>query len=139
MNVALRPAWAFRSIAVLDSVEVPPEVDCPLSGLTVFHDPVGRQHGRPRGIPQKVTPTVATMILSMKAEKKKKGAHIARELRLSRQTIYEGLTAYPYKVSPKRTRRAKPGRANPTPAPVEHLHPDFLHLHADADPLDAGV
>ena len=46
--------------------------------------------GRPRGIPQKVTPTVATMILSMKAEQRK-AAVIARELRLSRQTVYEVL------------------------------------------------
>lgn len=46
--------------------------------------------GRPRGIPQKVTPTVATMILKMKAEKRKVVV-IARELNLSRQTIYEVL------------------------------------------------
>jgi len=46
--------------------------------------------GRPKGIPQKVTPTVATMILSMKAEQRK-AAVIARELRLSRQTVYEVL------------------------------------------------
>ena len=46
--------------------------------------------GRPRGIPQKVTPTVEKMILSMKAEQRKV-AVIARELRLSRQTVYEVL------------------------------------------------
>ena len=46
--------------------------------------------GRPRGIPNKVTPTVATMILKMKAEKKKI-AVIARELNLSRQTVYDVL------------------------------------------------
>jgi DNA invertase Pin-like site-specific DNA recombinase len=46
--------------------------------------------GRPRGIPNKVTPTVAGMILQMKAEKKKI-ALIARELNLSRQTVYEVL------------------------------------------------
>ncbi len=46
--------------------------------------------GRPKGIPQKVTPTVERIILSMKAERKKV-AHIARELRLSRQTVYEVL------------------------------------------------
>ncbi len=46
--------------------------------------------GRPRGIPNKVTPTVAGMILQMKAEKKKVTL-IARELNLSRQTVYEVL------------------------------------------------
>lgn len=46
--------------------------------------------GRPRGIPQKVTPTVAGMILKMKAENKKV-THISKELRLSRQTVYEVL------------------------------------------------
>ncbi len=46
--------------------------------------------GRPKGIPNKVTPTVATMILQMKAERKKV-AHIARELNLSRQTVYDVL------------------------------------------------
>jgi hypothetical protein len=46
--------------------------------------------GRPKGIPNKVTPTVATMILQMKAERKKVTL-IARELNLSRQTVYEVL------------------------------------------------
>ncbi len=46
--------------------------------------------GRPKGIPNKVTPTVETMILKMKSEKKKV-AMIARELNLSRQTVYEVL------------------------------------------------
>ncbi len=46
--------------------------------------------GRPKGIPTKVTPTVAGMILKMKAEKKKI-AVIARELNLSRQTVYDVL------------------------------------------------
>jgi DNA invertase Pin-like site-specific DNA recombinase len=46
--------------------------------------------GRPKGIPNKVTPTVATMILQMKAERKKV-ALIARELNLSRQTVYDVL------------------------------------------------
>jgi len=46
--------------------------------------------GRPKGIPNKVTPTVAGMILQMKAEKKKV-ALIARALNLSRQTVYEVL------------------------------------------------
>ncbi len=46
--------------------------------------------GRPKGIPNKVTPTVQTMILKMKREKKKV-AMIARELNLSRQTVYEVL------------------------------------------------
>ncbi len=52
--------------------------------------PVVNKGGRPKGIPQKVTPTVATMILKMKAEKKKV-THISKELRLSRQTVYEVL------------------------------------------------
>jgi DNA invertase Pin-like site-specific DNA recombinase len=52
--------------------------------------PVVNKGGRPRGIPNKVTPTVATMILQMKAEKKKI-AVIARELNLSRQTVYDVL------------------------------------------------
>jgi len=52
--------------------------------------PVVNKGGRPRGIPQKVTPTVEKMILSMKAEQRKV-AVIARELRLSRQTVYEVL------------------------------------------------
>jgi hypothetical protein len=46
--------------------------------------------GRPKGIPQKVTPTVETMILKMRAEKRKVVV-IARELNLSRQTVYEVL------------------------------------------------
>ncbi len=46
--------------------------------------------GRPRGIPQKVTPTVQSMIFSMKAGSRPV-AHIARELNLSRQTVYEVL------------------------------------------------
>ena len=52
--------------------------------------PVVNKGGRPKGIPNKVTPTVQTMILKMKTEKKKV-AHIARELNLSRQTVYEVL------------------------------------------------
>ncbi len=51
--------------------------------------PVINKGGRPKGIPNKVTPTVAGMILQMKAEKKV--AVIARELNLSRQTVYEVL------------------------------------------------
>lgn len=50
--------------------------------------PVVNKGGRPKGIPQKVTPTVAGMILKMKAEKKRV-THISKELRLSRQTVYE--------------------------------------------------
>jgi hypothetical protein len=46
--------------------------------------------GRPRSIPTKVTPTVAGMILKMKAERKKVTV-IARELNLSRQTVYDVL------------------------------------------------
>ncbi len=46
--------------------------------------------GRPKGIPNKVTPTVASMILKMRAEKKKVTL-IARELNLSRQTVYDVL------------------------------------------------
>jgi hypothetical protein len=52
--------------------------------------PVVNKGGRPKGIPNKVTPTVATMILQMKAERKKVTL-IARELNLSRQTVYEVL------------------------------------------------
>ncbi len=52
--------------------------------------PVVNKGGRPKGIPQKVTPTVEKMILSMKGEQRKV-AVIARELRLSRQTVYEVL------------------------------------------------
>jgi DNA invertase Pin-like site-specific DNA recombinase len=52
--------------------------------------PVVNKGGRPKGTPNKVTPTVANMIVQMKAEKKKV-AHIARELNLSRQTVYEVL------------------------------------------------
>lgn len=52
--------------------------------------PVVNKGGRPKGIPNKVTPTVQTMILQMKAERKKV-AVIARELNLSRQTVYEVL------------------------------------------------
>ena len=49
--------------------------------------PVVNKGGRPKGIPNKVTPTVAGMILKMKAAKKI--AVIARELNLSRQTVYD--------------------------------------------------
>jgi DNA invertase Pin-like site-specific DNA recombinase len=52
--------------------------------------PIINKGGRPKGIPNKVTPTVATMILKMKGEKKKVTL-IARELNLSRQTVYEVL------------------------------------------------
>jgi DNA invertase Pin-like site-specific DNA recombinase len=52
--------------------------------------PVINKGGRPKGIPNKVTPTVQTMILKMKGEKKQV-ALIARELNLSRQTVYEVL------------------------------------------------
>lgn len=52
--------------------------------------PVVNKGGRPKGTPNKVTPTVEKMILSMKAEKRKV-SEIARELRLSRQTVYEVL------------------------------------------------
>ena len=52
--------------------------------------PVINKGGRPRGTPNKVTITVAGMILSMKAARKKV-AHIAKELNLSRQTVYEVL------------------------------------------------
>ena len=46
--------------------------------------------GRPKGTPNKVTPTVASMILKMKADKVPV-TQIGRELNLSRQTIYEVL------------------------------------------------
>jgi DNA invertase Pin-like site-specific DNA recombinase len=52
--------------------------------------PVVNIGGRPKGTPNKVTPTVASMILKMKADKVPV-AHIGRELNLSRQTIYEVL------------------------------------------------
>jgi DNA invertase Pin-like site-specific DNA recombinase len=52
--------------------------------------PVVNKGGRPKGIPNKVTPTVEKMVMQMKAEGKKV-AHIARELNLSRQTVYEVL------------------------------------------------
>lgn len=52
--------------------------------------PVVNKGGRPKGIPQKVTPTVEKMILKMRAEKVKV-THISKELRLSRQTVYEVL------------------------------------------------
>jgi DNA invertase Pin-like site-specific DNA recombinase len=52
--------------------------------------PVVNKGGRPKGTPNKVTATVENMILKMKGEKKKV-AMIARELNLSRQTIYEVL------------------------------------------------
>lgn len=52
--------------------------------------PVVNKGGRPKGTPNKVTPTVATMILKMKAERKKV-THISKELNLSRQTVYEVL------------------------------------------------
>lgn len=51
--------------------------------------PVNRG-GWSRGLPQKVTPTVAAMVLKMKAEKVKVTL-ISKELRLSRQTVYEVL------------------------------------------------
>ena len=44
------------------------------------------QSSRLKGIPNKVTPSVAGMLLQMRAEQKKV-AHIARELNLSRQTM----------------------------------------------------
>ena len=46
--------------------------------------------GRPKGIPNKVTATVAGMVRKLKAEHTPV-ARIARELRLSRQTVYEVL------------------------------------------------
>ena len=52
--------------------------------------PAINKGGRPKGTPNKVTSTVAGMILKMKTERKKV-AHIARELNLSRQTVYEVL------------------------------------------------
>ncbi len=70
-----RAAKATRIEAIIKSGGTPPPVN---------------KGGRPKGIPNKVTPTVEKVILSMKAEKKKV-AVIARELRLSRQTVYEVL------------------------------------------------
>ncbi len=71
-----RAAKAARIDAIIKAGGTPP--------------PVVNKGGRPKGIPQKVTPTVEKMILSMKAEQRKV-AVIARELRLSRQTVYEVL------------------------------------------------
>ncbi len=52
--------------------------------------PPTNRGGRPKGIPNKVTPTVRAMVFRMKAENTPV-ARIARELRLSRQTVYETL------------------------------------------------
>ena len=52
--------------------------------------PVINMGGRPKGTPNKVTSTVESMILKMKADKVPV-ARISRELNLSRQTIYEVL------------------------------------------------
>lgn len=49
--------------------------------------PPENKGGRPKGTAVKVTPTIAKLIREMKSEGKKV-AHIARELRISRQTIY---------------------------------------------------
>jgi len=70
-----RAAKAARIDAIVKAGGTPPPVN---------------KGGRPKGIPQKVTPTVAAMVLKMKAEKVKV-THISKELRLSRQTIYEVL------------------------------------------------
>ncbi|HEX4612569.1 MAG TPA: recombinase family protein [Urbifossiella sp.] len=52
--------------------------------------PMVNKGGRPKGIPVKVTPTVEKMVVAMKGERRPV-AHIARELNLSRQTVYEVL------------------------------------------------
>ena len=52
--------------------------------------PLVNKGERPKGIAKKVTPTVEKMILKMRAEKVKV-THISKELRLSRQTVYEVL------------------------------------------------
>jgi DNA invertase Pin-like site-specific DNA recombinase len=52
--------------------------------------PVVNKGGRPKGTPNKVTTTVASMIVRMKADKVPV-ARIGRELNLSRQTVYEVL------------------------------------------------
>jgi DNA invertase Pin-like site-specific DNA recombinase len=52
--------------------------------------PLVNKGGRPKGTPNKVTTTVASMIVKMKGEKVPV-ARIGRELNLSRQTIYEVL------------------------------------------------
>lgn len=70
-----KAAKAARIEAIVRAGGTPPEVN---------------KGGRPKGTPNKVTPTVERMILAMKGENKKV-AHIARELNLSRQTVYEVL------------------------------------------------
>jgi DNA invertase Pin-like site-specific DNA recombinase len=70
-----KAAKAARIEAIVRAGGTPPEVN---------------KGGRPKGTPNKVTPTVERMILVMKGENKKV-AHIARELNLSRQTVYEVL------------------------------------------------
>jgi len=70
-----KAAKAARIEAIIQAGGTPPPVN---------------KGGRPRGIPNKVTPTVASMILQRKAERKKVTL-IARELNLSRQTVYEVL------------------------------------------------
>jgi DNA invertase Pin-like site-specific DNA recombinase len=72
---ARKAAKAARIEAIIKAGGTPPPVN---------------KGGRPKGIPNKVTSTVQTMILKMKAEKKKV-ALIARELNLARQTVYEVL------------------------------------------------
>jgi DNA invertase Pin-like site-specific DNA recombinase len=52
--------------------------------------PVANKNRRPEGIPNKVTPSLQTMLLQMKGERKKV-ARITRELNVSRQTVYEVL------------------------------------------------
>jgi DNA invertase Pin-like site-specific DNA recombinase len=70
-----KAAKAARIEAIIKAGGMPPPVN---------------KDGRPRGIPNKVTPTVASMILQRKAERKKV-ALIAKELNLSRQTVYDVL------------------------------------------------
>ncbi len=70
-----KAAKAARIEAIIKAGGMPPPVN---------------KGGRPRGIPNKVTPTVASMILQRKAERKKV-ALIAKELNLSRQTVYDVL------------------------------------------------
>ena len=80
-----------------DSVDVPEMTDEQFARARPFAEAfpeaaerLKNKGGRPKGIPNKVTPTVEKIILSMKAERRKV-AVIARELRLSRQTVYEVL------------------------------------------------
>ncbi len=91
--------------------------------------PIINKGGRPKGIPNEVTPAVAGIILQMKAETKKV-AHIARELNPSRQTVYEVLQRAGgrrrYRVSRPETRLQKAWGRSHHPASVLAFVPSCL-------------